>query len=156
MRTLIVCVSVSHGNTRQVAGAIADVLDADVVEPEEVDPASLADYDLVGFGSGVFAMAMHPRLRDFVARLPGVRSGRAFVFSANGLGRLQSRPFSRPLSRLLEDRGYEIVGTFACKGFDTWLPLRLVGGLNKGRPNAQDLDRARAFAAELRAKVEAG
>jgi hypothetical protein len=45
--------------------------------------------------------------------------------------------------------GYRVVGTFCCPGFDTWWPLRLVGGLNKGRPNEADLTRAREFAREV-------
>jgi hypothetical protein len=34
MKVLIVCVSVSNGNTRKVADAMADVLDARVIEPD--------------------------------------------------------------------------------------------------------------------------
>ena len=34
------------------------------------------------------------------------------------------------------------VGAFCCPGFDTWGPLRLVGGVNKGRPDDTDLERA--------------
>ena len=37
MKALIVCVSVSHTNTKKVARAIAEVIHADVVEPEDVD-----------------------------------------------------------------------------------------------------------------------
>jgi len=48
MDGLIVCVSVSHRNTRKVADAMADVLDACVVEPEEVDDAMLEASDLAG------------------------------------------------------------------------------------------------------------
>ena len=37
MKSLIVCVSISNGNTRRVADRIAEVLNAEVVEPEAVD-----------------------------------------------------------------------------------------------------------------------
>ena len=62
MRSLVVCVSISHGNTRRVADRMAEVLAAQVVEPEAVDADKIADYDLVGFGSGIYFMAVHPRL----------------------------------------------------------------------------------------------
>ena len=42
MNVLLVCVSVSHGNTRRVADVMAEVLGATVVEPEEVTAADLA------------------------------------------------------------------------------------------------------------------
>ena len=148
-RALIICVSVSHGNTAAVAQAIGAVLGADVREPEQVDPQTLSGYDVVGFGSGIFYMSLHPRLRHYVERLPGVRGTRAFVFTTSGQGFAQTLPGQRSLESVLRDKGYDVVGSFACRGFDTWLPLRLVGGISKGHPDAADLARAREFAERI-------
>ena len=148
-RRLIICVSVSNGNTAQVAHVLADVLGAEVREPEGVDPQSVADHDLVGFGSGIFAGSHHPRLRAYVEHLPPGRGTRAFVFTTSGWGRSQSLPWQRSLDAILRDRGYYVGPSFSCRGFDTWLPLRLVGGINKGHPDEHDLSRARAFAQRL-------
>lgn len=148
-KALIICVSVSHGNTAAVAHAMGAVLGAEVLNPEEVDPATLGGYDLVGFGSGVFAGAPHQRLRTYVDRLPDVHGTRAFVFSTSGRGVGQTWPWQRPLEAVLRSKGYDVLGSFACKGFDTWLPLQLVGGWNKGRPDASDLALAREFATRM-------
>lgn len=148
-RVLIVCVSVSHGNTAAVAHAMAHVLRAKVRQPEQVDARELADYDLVGLGSGIFAGSHHRRLRLFVERMPEAAGQKAFVFSTSGFGFTQHRPWERSLEALLRGKGYDVLGGFACRGFDTWLPLQLVGGINKGHPNAHDLDRARTFARSL-------
>ena len=150
MKTMIVCVSVSHGNTRKVAGVMGEVLHATVVEPEEVTAAEVAGCDLVGFGSGIYGMAFHPRLYRFVRSLPRVEGKKAFVFATSGGPPLPFWPLTRVLIQLLRSKGFEVVGTFSCRGFDTWLPLRLVGGINKGRPDTADLDAARAFAATLK------
>jgi flavodoxin len=83
---LIVYVSVSHANTAKVAHAIAEVLHAQLREPELVDPATLSGYDIVGFGSGIFASTHHPRLRSYVERLPQVTGTAAFTFSTSGFG----------------------------------------------------------------------
>ncbi|MET9961746.1 flavodoxin family protein [Streptomyces sp. NPDC006326] len=149
MKTVIVCTSVSHGNTLRIADAMARVLGAEVVSPEGADLAELARADLVGFGSGVFYGRLHPRLTDFVKALPAGR-GRAFVFATSGLPELPPAPFTRPLVRLLEGRGHEVEGSFSCRAYDTWTPFKLVGGINKQRPNADDLASARAFAERLR------
>ncbi|OIK28362.1 flavodoxin family protein [Streptomyces malaysiense] len=149
MKTVIVCASVSHGNTRRVADSMAQVLGAEVVPPGRADVAELVGADLVGFGSGVFRGRLHPRLTDFVRALPGGR-GRAFVFATSGLPEIPLMPFTRPLVRLLEDKGFAVDGSFSCRAFDTWTPFRLVGGINKRRPDAGDLAAARAFAARLR------
>ena len=48
MKTLVICVSVHHGNTRKIAQAMAEVLDADVLEPANIDVTTLDEYDLWG------------------------------------------------------------------------------------------------------------
>jgi flavodoxin len=149
MKTVIVCASVSHGNTRRVADSMAQVLDAKVVSPEQAGLTELADADLVGFGSGVFYSRLHPRLTDFVKALP-IRQGRAFVFATSGLPEIPLMSFTRPLVQLLEGKGFEVDESFSCRAFDTWTPFKLIGGINKQRPNAGDLAAARAFAGRLR------
>jgi len=54
MQTIVICVSVHHGNTKQIADAIAEVLRAQVCTPDKADAAMLADYELIGFGSGIY------------------------------------------------------------------------------------------------------
>ena len=155
-KALIICVSVSNGNTAAVARAMAAALKAEVKEPEQVDPESLVEYDVVGFGSGIHTMSHHPRLRRFVERLPQVDGTRAFVFSTSGAGRSQQRPWQQPLEQALRDKGFDVVGSFACRGWDMWLPLRLVGGLNKGHPDSTDLTEAYEFAERVAARVPVG
>jgi len=153
MNAIIVCCSRSHGNTGKVAHAIAEVLRAQVVEPAGIDPHHIADYDLVGFGSGIYAASYDRELRRFVASLPRVRDRSAFVFATAGLGRVFELPIRASLPRLVESAGFRVLGTFCCPGFDTWLPLRLIGGINKGRPDNDDLERARRFARRMRDTV---
>ena len=155
MKAVIVCTSVSHGNTKRIADVMGRVLSAPVVEPEQLDPAELADCDLVGFGSGIFSGKFHPRLLRFVESLPEGERRRAFVLATSGLPELPFRPFTRPLARLLEQKGFEVGDAFSCRAFDTWLPFKLVGGLNRARPGAGDLAAARAFAERLQAQLGA-
>lgn len=149
MKALIVCVSVSNGNTRKVAEAMAEVLGAKVMEPEEVDDAAIEEADLIAVGSGIYAMSFHPRLRSFVDRLPEVTGKRAVVYWTSGAPEWSLLAYSKFVVRDLEEKGFDVPGTFSCRGWDTWLPLRLIGGLNKGRPNAEDIENARAFARQF-------
>ncbi len=153
MKSLIVCTSVSHGNTERVADVMAEVLGARVVEPREVTADELATCDLVGFGSGIFTMNFHPRLREFAGSLPPGQQRAAFVFATSGLPEPPFRRYTRAFARLLEGKGFEVVDTFGCRAYDTWFPFKLVGGIRKGRPGAADLEAARAFAEGLRARI---
>ncbi|MFJ2666711.1 flavodoxin family protein [Nocardia fluminea] len=153
MKVILVCKSVSHGNTRRVAETIGQVLNGRVVAPADIDPAELADYDLVGFGSGIYNMAFHPELRRFIAALPTGRQGKAFVFRTSGFPEPPFRRYATSLTRDLETKDFDVVDAFDCRGFDTWLPLRLVGGIRKGHPDADDIAAARAFAENLQART---
>ncbi len=153
MKSLIVCVSTSHGNTRRVADRMAEVLDAEVVEPESVDPEKLREYDLVGFGSGIYYMAVHARLRDFIRRLPCVDDIRAFTFFTSGAREIPLLDYNKPVRNQLASKGFQVLDSFSCRGFDTVGPFGFIGGINKGRPDGHDLDRAAAFAARLRKRV---
>jgi hypothetical protein len=50
-------------------------------------------------------------------------------------------------------KGYAIVGEFSSAGHNTSGFLRLFGGLNRGRPEADDLARARQFARSLQGRL---
>ncbi len=154
MKTLIVCVSTSHGNTRRVADRMAEVLDAEVVEPESVDPEKLREYGLVGFGSGIYYMTMDARLRNLIRRLPRVDGIRAFTFFTSGAREIPLLEYHKPVRNQLASKGFEVLDSFSCRGFDTVGPFGFIGGINRGRPNDHDLDRAAAFAARLRKRVE--
>ncbi|MEV7548539.1 flavodoxin family protein [Amycolatopsis sp. NPDC089917] len=149
MKVVIVCVSVSHGNTARIAGIMAKALDARVVSPEEVDPAELDACDLVGFGSGIFNLELHPRLCRFVRELPEKQRRKAFVFTTSGLPEPPFRRYTRRFAETLGRKGFDVVGTFTCRAFDTWPPFKLVGGIRKDRPGTADFEAARRFAEGL-------
>ena len=122
-KTLIVCKSTHHGNTLKVAQAMADVFDARILRPEEVDPAGLGDFDLIGLGSGIYFGRAHPAIRQLVLALarPGNAPKFVFLFSTTGIPFL-SWLWHRPLKRQLERAGSAIVGEFSCRGWDTVCP----------------------------------
>jgi flavodoxin len=153
MKSLIICSSKSHGNTRRVANRMAEVLDAEVVTPESVDPATLPEYDLVGFGSGIYYMTVDARLRNLLRHLPIVDHVRAFTFFTSGAREVPLLSYHKPVRKQLEAKGFEMIGSFSCRGFDTVGPFGFIGGINRGRPDDHDLDRAAAFAARLRKRV---
>lgn len=146
MHPVIVYTSIHHGNTEQVARAMAGPLGAELVPTADATPETVASVGLVGLGSGIFFGDRHKTLLAFAERLPARPGGRAFVFSTSGRGGTR---FHRKLRSVLEAKGYAVVGEFACRGWDTYAIFKLVGGINRGRPNEADLADAAAFARGL-------
>ncbi len=158
MKSLLVLYSYHHKNTEAVAKVFAEVLGAKIVTPHEVDPAELAAYDLVGFGGGIDSGKHYKPILDLADTLPPVDAKRAFIFSTCGAPAfIVTEGFIRSnhaaLRAKLEAKGYTIVGEFGCPGFNTNMFLRYFGGLNKKRPNAEDLKRAEGFARGLAQKM---
>jgi flavodoxin len=151
MKTLIIYISVHHSNTERVAKVMANTLDADLLRVEQVDASMLEQYDLIGFGSGIYFGKHHTDLLDFIETLPTLRNKKAFIFSTSGLRKIPFfHDFDKPLKEKLQQKGFDIIGEFSCRGLDTYRATKLVGGINKGRPNAQDLKQVEDFARGLK------
>jgi flavodoxin len=149
-RVLLVLRSYHHNNTGKVANAMAEALHAPIKGPEQVLPGEFDRYDLIGFGSGIYDGMHHRALLDLADHLPEVEGRKAFLFSTSAI--VNDDKVAKDHSSLrerLRSKGYEIVGEFACKGFNTNSFLKYFGGLNKGRPNAEDLAHAEEFARGL-------
>src|SRR4030042_2516465 len=155
MKTIIIMISYHHGNTEKVAKAFARVLDSQIRSPEQIGPEELLGYDLVGFGSGIYDEKHHKDLLALADALPPVIDKKAFIFSTCSIvseGQITEQ--HETLRKKLQSKGYAIVDEFSCRGFNTNSFLRRFGGMNKGRPSAEDLRRAENFARSLISKSE--
>jgi flavodoxin len=149
MKSLLVLLSYHHNNTEKIANVFAKVLDAQIKTPQQTNPEELQEYGLVGFGSGIYSGKHHEALLDLADRLPQVNNRKAFIFSTSS----DLEPLAKNHSALrerLQSKGYVIVDEFTCAGFNTNSFSRLFGGINKGRPNAEDLKHAEEFAQNLK------
>ena len=149
MKSLLVLFSYHHNNTEKIANVFAKVLDAQIKTPQQIDPEELQEYSLIGFGSGIYDETHHEALLDLADRLPQVIDRKAFIFSTSA----NLEPLSknhRSLREKLQSKGYMIVDEFTCAGFNTNSFLKYFGGMNKGRPNAEDLKHAEEFAQNLK------
>ncbi len=155
MKSLVVVFSYHHKNTEKVAQVIAKVLDAPVKTPQQVNPEEIQGYDLVGFGSGIYSAKHHKSVLDLADKLPRVTGKKAFIFSTYGapaafVGREFVENNHSQLREKLKEKGYLVSGEFGCAGWNTNSFLKYFGGLNKGRPNTEDLRRAEEFAEHLK------
>ena len=150
MKSLLVVFSYHHNNTQKITKVFAEVLDAEIKIPREINLEELQEYDLLGFGSGIYGDKHHNTLLNFADKLPQVNNRRSFIFSTSAMmGKDKVANDHSTLREKLESKGYTIVDEFACKGFNTNSFLKYFGGMNKGRPNAEDLKHAEEFAQNL-------
>jgi len=165
MKALLVVFSYHHKNTEKIANVFSKVLDAPIKTPQQINPNELQEYSLIGFGSGIYGAKHHKALLDLADNLPKVTNKPAFIFSTCGapmkLMELDRAEFTRYvtenhslLREKLQSKGYVIVDEFSCAGYNTNSFNRLFGGINKGRPNAEDLKQAESFAQTLKQNLQ--
>ncbi|MCK9592470.1 MAG: flavodoxin family protein [Methanoregula sp.] len=158
VKSLVVVFSYHHNNTEKIANACAKVLGAEVKTPQQVTPEEIAEYDLVGFGSGIYSATFDPSVLDLADRLPQVSHKKAFLFSTYGAPAfIANREFieknHQQIREKLKAKGYRVIGEFGCAGWNTNSFLKYFGGLNKSRPNVSDLGNAEAFARDMMEKA---
>jgi flavodoxin len=141
LKVLIIYHSEHHGNTKKIAEAIADKINADISKAADADPDKIEGYDIVGFGSGVYNSRLHKELPDILGKITQQEGKKAFIFSTTG-SKTYSSTAHEHFRPILEEKGFEIIGEFSCLGFDTILTRE---GINKGRPDEQDIKDAEDF-----------
>ncbi len=161
IKTLLVLYSYHHKNTEKIANIFSKVLNAQIKTPEQIKPEKLKTYSLIGFGSGIYSAKHHKKILDLADKLPQVKNQKAFIFSTCGAPmtfmKLDMEEFTKYITKnhsslreKLKAKGYKIIDEFSCAGLNTNSINKLFGGINKGRPNAEDLKHAEEFALKLK------
>lgn len=145
MKTLIIYKSIHLGSTKKIAEKLAQTLNSDIKEPNAVDLSNIHKYDLIGFGSGIYDSNFHQSILGLVDKL-NLKDKRVFIFSTSGV--IYERCHSLMKQKLMEKNAV-IVDEFFCKGLNKNSFLKYFGGMNKGRPNESDFERAEVFANKL-------
>jgi len=142
MNVLIIYKSYHRMNTEKVARAMAEAMNATLKKVEEVGPEDLAEYDLIGIGSGIYAGKYHKSLFKLIEKIPRLEKDVFLFHTAGG----PEEKYDQPMKELLITKGARVVGGFRCPGAAGLLGFTWA---NKGHPDEQDLEQARAFAKGL-------
>jgi 8-oxo-dGTP diphosphatase/2-hydroxy-dATP diphosphatase len=151
MKTLIAYLS-RKGSTEKIAKAIGEELDAESVKVSELNDFDLHKYDLVGLGSGIYGGKHDASVLSLVQKFKNAKNKRFFIFSTSGFKESEKNDFNKPLKEKIESAGGKLVSSFNCPGFGAFGPFKFLG-VNKGRPNEEDIEKAKEFAKELKPKV---
>ena len=145
MKAAICYYSRHHGNTLKVLQAMASVGEIDLIDVTNTKSAQLAGYDCVGFASGIYGFEFQKAVVEFARQQLPQSKPVFFVYTYGG---------AKTMAEIAAEKGCPVLGEFSCKGFDTFGPFKLVGGIAKGHPNDKDLENARRFYRDLQTKLE--
>ena len=142
MKTAIIYYSTHHGNTKKLVDAIKkDDPSVDLVDITAVSSVDLTGYDLIGIASGIYASNFSKNIRAFVEKNLPAGKKVFFLFTSS----LNSPGFTNSIRKVTDAKMANVVGQYGCTGYDTFGPFKLVGGVGKGHPDAQEIAGAVSF-----------
>ena len=141
MKIAICYYSRHHGNTRKVLEAMAEEGDLNLIDVTARQAVRLEKYDCVGFASGIYFGKFQESVLSFARQYLPAGKPVFFVYTYGGT----KGSSTKALADIAREKSSPVLGEFSCRGYDTFGPFKLVGGIAKGRPNARDLEKARKF-----------
>ena len=140
-KAVIIYASTHHGSTRKLIEAIADRYDVHLIDATQQHSADLSAYDLIGFASGIDFGKFYESVEQFLEKnLPENKR----VFFLYTCARVSDR-FAETIKTAARRKGAVILGEYGCRGFNTYGPWKVIGGMNKGHPSAEELQGAVRF-----------
>lgn len=141
MKILIVVSSEHRENTLKIAEAMSEAAPVTVTDLDNVEKYNLQEYDIVGFGSGIYYGKHSKKLIKLA--LNATYGDYCFVFCTSGSKKFDA--YNAKFAKMLENRGKTVLGSFGCLGLDKFFIFALFGGLNKTHPDIDDFEAAQQF-----------
>ena len=159
-------------NTEKVAHGLKAGLegeDVDIAPIKDVEPSSLKNYNLVFLGSGIYASRVNKSLSELINATDEFPPYFAFFCTHASLDSYQDG--FKLVKRKLSKTNSKIIDTFDCMGDSIGIPEATRAAmleklpleqrtkaeehqmLLKGRPNEEDLEKAKIFAQTLIKKI---
>lgn len=135
-KTVIIYASVHHQNTEKVVKFIAPRINADVIDILKTRKPDLGEYERVVLASGIYFNKMHPVLLDYI-RNANFSDKKTLVLYTCGM---HYKDFAKEAAEILKKQGAEYLGSSYCRGYDTYGPFKLIGGIAKKHPSPKDLE----------------
>ena len=140
MKSIIIYESTHHGNTKKLVDAIAAKYDVEAVSIEKAEAIDLSGYDMIGLAAGIAFGKFYKRMEEFAKKIPS--GSKVFLLYTCGN---PSAGYVKNITGTLEANGAEVLGNYGCRGYDTYGPFKLVGGIAKGHPTEEEITGAVIF-----------
>ena len=141
----IIYASTHHGNTKKLVDAISQKFAATLIDTTQHTQADLSDYDLIGFASGIDFGKFYDSVEQFLRDNLPKNKQLFFLYTCA----MAKDSFTKSVRNEAQKRDAVILGEYGCRGFNTYGPWKLVGGMNKGHPTENEIAGAVHFVGNL-------
>ena len=140
MKSVIIYMSRHHGNTKKLVEYLVARYSITLLDAQEAEKLNTEEYDLIGFASGVDFGKFYSPVTDLAKTIsPG-----KCIYALYTCARDQAR-YGSEIEEIAALTGCTYLGKYGCRGYNTYGPWKLVGGMNKEHPSEKELQDACAF-----------
>ena len=145
MKTILIYESTHHGNTKKLVDAVAKRYGIRTATVEEAAAMDLSAYDRIGIASGVAFGKFYEAAERFMDNSLPKGKDVFFLYTCGN----DSGKYASSVSAKARARDCRVLGVYGCRGFDTFGPFKLIGGIAKGHPTQSEIDGAVEFYGSL-------
>lgn len=137
----IIYASRHHGSTRKLVEAIANKHQITLIDASKHNQVDLSEYDKIGFASGIDFGKFYECVEVFLEKNLPENKKVFFLFTCAKL----NANFTNSIRAKALEKGTTILGEYGCKGYNTYGPWKLIGGMNKNHPDAVEMNEVVLF-----------
>ena len=151
MKSMIVYASRHHGNTAKLVRYLSDRYGIVLMDAQAAQTLADEKYDLIGFASGIDFGKFYPEVTALAKKLSPGKGIYALYTCAKDQAKYGSE-----IEEIARQRGCRYLGKYGCKGYNTYGPLKIIGGMNKAHPDAEELEKACVFYEQIMSDFSGG
>ena len=134
-KAVIVYASKHHGNTYKLAKTISDKYEVAMIDAMKETHVDLQEYDLIGFASGIDFGKFYFEIENFARENLPLQKAVFFLYTCA----MDREGFTDSIKEIALKKDAVILGEYGCRGYNTYGPWKLIGGMNKSHPTENEL-----------------
>ena len=146
---IIIYSSHHHGNTEKLVKKVVDGTDIKVISVEDAFNIDFNEYNCIGFASGIDFGKFYPDIIEIAKKIPENKN----VFAIFTCASVNSK-MGGQIREIAELRNCKFLGKYGCKGYNTYGPWKLIGGMNKNHPNEDEINEGKKFIENIIKELE--
>ena len=144
-KTVIVYASKHHGNTFKLIKAISDKYEIAIIDAMKETYIDLQEYDIVGFASGIDFGKFYLEIENFARENLPFHKEVFFLYTCA----MDREGFTDSIKEIALEKDAVILGEYGCRGYNTYGPWKLIGGMNKSHPTENEIQECVNFYEKL-------
>ena len=134
-KIVIIYTSMHHGNTFKLVKAISDKYHIEIIDATEKSVVDLQKYDVIGFASGIDFGKFYETIENFAKENLPIKKQVFFLYTCA----MERKGFTNSMREIVAKKDAEVLGEYGCKGYNTYGPWKVIGGMNKKHPTEEEI-----------------